>query len=92
MAGTQAQAAAATPTGDVGSQSDKSGSVTLRVAGRPRHLGIGQTYARSHVISLVQDLHVTVIIAAIGEILRDLTVDPRRDYQPTGRPPGPPKK
>jgi transposase len=24
--------------------------------------------------------------------LRDLTIDPRRDYQPTGRPPGPPKK
>jgi len=25
-------------------------------------------------------------------VLRDLTIDPRRDYQPTGRPPGPPKK
>jgi transposase InsO family protein len=30
--------------------------------------------------------------AATGEILRDLVIDPRRDYQPTGRPPGPTKK
>ena len=33
-----------------------------------------------------------VINAATGEILRDLIIDPRRDYQPTGRPPGPTKK
>jgi hypothetical protein len=30
--------------------------------------------------------------AATGEILRDLIIDPRKDYQPTGRPPGPTKK
>ena len=71
---------------------DKAGSVTLRVAGRLRHIGVGRTYARTDVILLVQDLHVTVINAATGEILRDLTIDPRRDYQPTGRPPGPTKK
>lgn len=72
---------------------DKAGSVTLRVAGRLRHIGVGRTYARTDVILLVQDLHVTVIHAATGEVLRDLTIDPRRDYQPTGRPPGPtPKK
>jgi hypothetical protein len=34
---------------------------------------------------------VTVVHAATGEILRDLIIDPRKDYQPTGRPPGPPK-
>jgi transposase InsO family protein len=70
---------------------DKAGSVTLRVAGRLRHIGVGRTYARTDVILLVQDLHVTVINAATGEILRDLIIDPRRDYQPTGKPPGPPK-
>lgn len=48
-------------------------------------------YARTDVILLVQDLHVTVVNAATGEILRDLTIDPRHDYQPTGRPPGPTK-
>jgi hypothetical protein len=59
--------------------------VTLRVAGRLRHIGVGRTYARTDVILLVQDLHVTVINAATSVILRDLTIDPRRDYQPTTR-------
>jgi transposase InsO family protein len=71
---------------------DKAGSVTLRVAGQLRHIGVGRTYARTDVILLVQDLHVTVVNAATGEILRDLIIDPRRDYQPTGRPPGPAPK
>jgi transposase InsO family protein len=70
---------------------DKAGSVTLRVAGQLRHIGVGRTYARTDVILLVQDLHVTVVNAATGEVLRDLFVDPRRDYQPTGRPAGPTK-
>jgi hypothetical protein len=36
---------------------------------------------------------VRVVDAATGELLRELTLDPTRDYQPTGRPPGPtPKK
>jgi hypothetical protein len=68
------------------------GSVTLRSSGRLHHIGVGRTYARTDVILLVQDLHVTVVNAATGEILRDLIIDPRRDYQPTGRPPGPTKK
>jgi transposase InsO family protein len=71
---------------------DKAGSVTLRVAGQLRHIGVGRTYARTDVILLIQDLHVRIINAATGELLRELTIDPRRDYQPTGRPPGPPKK
>lgn len=71
---------------------DKAGSVTLRVAGRLRHIGVGRTYARTDVLLLVQDLHVTVVNAATGEILRDLIIDARKDYQPTGRPPGPPKR
>jgi hypothetical protein len=71
---------------------DKAGSVTLRVAGRLRHIGVGRTYAQTDAILLIQDLHVTVVNAATGEILRDLLIDPRRDYQPTGRPPGLAKK
>jgi transposase InsO family protein len=71
---------------------NKAGSVTLRVAGRLRHIGVGRTYAGTHVILLVQDLHVRVVHAATGELLRDLLIDPRSDYQPTGRPPGPPRK
>jgi transposase InsO family protein len=68
---------------------DKSGCVTLRLAGRLHHIGIGRTHAGTHVLLLVQDLHVRIIDAATGELLRELVLDPRRDYQPTGRPPGP---
>jgi len=38
---------------------------------------------------LVRDLHVRVINAATGELIRELTLNPDRDYQPAGHPPGP---
>ena len=41
---------------------------------------------------LVHDLHVRVVNAATDEIIRELTIDPARDYQPLGRPPGPQPK
>ncbi|WP_244900509.1 transposase [Streptomyces nanshensis] len=69
---------------------DTNGTVTLRLAGRLRHIGIGRTHAGTHIILLIQDLDVRVINATTGELLRDLTIDPSRDYQPTGRPPGRP--
>jgi hypothetical protein len=59
------------------------------VAGRLRHIGIGRTHAGTDIHLLIQDLHVTVVNAATGEILRDLLIDPNRDYHGTGRPPGP---
>jgi len=61
---------------------DKSGSITLRVAGQLKHIGIGRTHARTHVILLIQDLDVRVINAITGELLRELTIDPSKDYQP----------
>jgi transposase InsO family protein len=69
---------------------DANGAVTLRHGGKLYHIGIGRTHARTHVLLLVQDLHIRVINAATGELLRELTLDPARNYQPTGRPPGPP--
>jgi hypothetical protein len=71
---------------------DANGCVTLRVNGRLHHIGIGRAHARTHVLLLAQDLHVRVINAGTGELLRDLTIDPARNYQPTGRPPGPQPK
>jgi transposase InsO family protein len=68
---------------------DNSGTVTLRVAGRLRHIPTGRTHARTPVLLLVQDLEVRVINAVTGELLRELTIDLTRDYQPLGRPPGP---
>lgn len=68
---------------------DTSGVVTLRVHGHLRHIGIGRTHARTHVILLIDDLDVRVVDAATGELLRALTIDTSRDYQPTGAPKGP---
>jgi len=61
---------------------DDSGVVTLRHHGRLHHIGIGRAHARTHVIMLVEDLDIRIIHAATGELLRELTLDPRRDYQP----------
>ena len=63
---------------------DATGKVTLRVAGRLLHIGVGRTHARTPVVLLVQDLDVRVVDAATGEILRALTLDLSRTYQPTG--------
>lgn len=70
----------------------KGGNVTLRIAGRLHHIGIGKTFAGTYVLLLVHDHEIRIIDAATGQILRELTLDPTRDYQPTGRPPGPTPK
>ena len=61
---------------------DQSGTITLRVHGQLRHIGIGRTHKGTHVILLIQDLDVTVINAITGELLRELTIDTTKDYQP----------
>jgi len=71
---------------------DDTGLVTLRHNGRLHHIGIGRPHAGTRVLLLVQDLHIRVINASTGELLRELTPDPTRNYQPTGRPSGWPKK
>ena len=71
---------------------DDSGCVTLRVNGKMHHIGIGRTQARTHVVLLVQDLHVRVVNAVTGELLRELLIDPTKDYQATGAPKGPTRK
>lgn len=53
-------------------------------------IGIGRTHAGTHILLLVQDLNIRIINTATGELLRDLTLNPDRIYQPTGKPPGPP--
>lgn len=69
---------------------DKHGKLTLRVNGKMHHIGMGIENARTPVLKLVDDLHLRVINAATGELLRELTIDTTRNYQPLGRPPGPP--
>ena len=71
---------------------DKSGVVTLRHNGRLHHIGIGRTHTGTYVRLLIQDLDITIINATTGEILRELTLDPTRDYQPTRAPKDPTQK
>jgi transposase InsO family protein len=71
---------------------DLNGKLSLRLNGQLHHIGVGTEHARTQVLKLVDDLHVRIINAATGELLRELTIDPTRDYQPLGRPPGPKPK
>ena len=66
--------------------------MTLRLGGRLHHIGVGRTYSRTRVLILIQDLNIRIIHAATGKLLRELTLDPTRDYQPTGAPKGPKRK
>lgn len=71
---------------------NKTGSVTLRHNGRLHHIGIGRTYEGTCVILLVQDLNIRVVNTITGELIRELTLNPHIDYQPTGAPKGPTRR
>lgn len=64
---------------------DKSGIVTLRHNSRLHHLGVGRAHAGTKVLILVKDLNVR-IITQDGELLRELVLDPAKDYQKQAKP------
>jgi len=59
---------------------DKNGKVTLRYDSRLRHIGVGHRYKRQPVVLFVADRSVRVV-SVEGELLRELVIDPSRDYQ-----------
>ena len=61
---------------------DQFGKLSLRHAGQLRHIGIGRAHARKHVLMLIHNDDVTISDATTGEIIRELTIDPTRNYQP----------
>jgi transposase InsO family protein len=71
---------------------DSSGTVTVRHNSRLHHIGLGRRLAATPVTLLIDDLHIRVIERHTGQLIRELTLDPTRDFQPRGLPPGPPKK
>jgi transposase InsO family protein len=71
---------------------DSGGSVTLRHNSRLHHIGLGARLAGTPITLLVDNLHIRIIHRHTGQLIRELTLDPHRDYQPRGLPPGPPKK
>jgi hypothetical protein len=64
---------------------DKNGKVTLRHRTRLHHIGVGHAHKGKRVTLLVtllvHGLDVRVI-SEEGELIRHLTLDPSRDYQP----------
>jgi transposase InsO family protein len=62
---------------------DKNGKVTLRHRTRLHHIAVGHAHKGKRVIMLIDGLDVRVL-SEDGELLRDLTLDPTRNYQPQG--------
>jgi hypothetical protein len=58
------------------------GKITLRHAGTLYSIGIGRGWTGQPVTLLVNGLHITVIHAHTGELMRQLTLDPTRRRQP----------
>lgn len=69
---------------------DKTGTVTLRYRSKLHHIGVGRDHRGTRVIILRAGLDVR-ILTSDGALLRQLTLDPKKDYHGTGKPPGPPK-
>jgi transposase InsO family protein len=60
---------------------DKTGRVTLRYDSRLHHIGLGRAHQGRLVKLLVADRNIRVIDLQ-GQLIRELTLDPTRDYQP----------
>jgi transposase InsO family protein len=71
---------------------DHWGAVSLRHNSRLHHIGLGARLAGTPISLLIDDLHIRVIHRYSGELIRELILDPTRDYQPRGLPSGPPKQ
>jgi transposase InsO family protein len=62
---------------------DTGGTVTLRYLSRLHHIGVGRAHDGELVHLLIANKDVRVL-ADDGSLLRQLTLDPSRDYQPRG--------
>ena len=61
---------------------DKTAAISSRRTGRMHHTGIGRAHARRPIVMLIDDLDIRVIDTTTGPVLRRLTLDPTRNYQP----------
>ncbi|MEX2107919.1 MAG: integrase core domain-containing protein [Solirubrobacterales bacterium] len=64
---------------------DATGTVTLRHDSRLHHIGVGRAHKGRPIKLLVADRDIRVLDLKTGELIRQLTLDPTRDYQPIGR-------
>jgi transposase InsO family protein len=59
---------------------DNNGRMTFRRAGKMHHLGIGAPHARTRVLAIADDHHVTVTDLATGEVLSTHLIQPDKNY------------
>ena len=60
---------------------DATGTISVRYAGKLRHLGIGRAHAGTRVLLLMAGPDTMVIDRTGGEIIAEHTINPARDYQ-----------
>ena len=60
---------------------DQTGKVTLRYAGKLRHLGIGRAHQGQHVLMLIHDRDIRVLTTD-GQPIAEHHIDPDQTYQP----------
>ena len=60
---------------------DAEGKVTLRYMSRLLHIGVGRAFKHQPIRLLIADRQVR-ILAEDGTLIRELTIDPTRNYQP----------
>jgi transposase InsO family protein len=60
---------------------DADGKLTLRHNSKLHHIGIGRRWSGTKVLILARDLDLRIITQDNGELIRELTLDPTRDYQ-----------
>jgi transposase InsO family protein len=70
---------------------DTNGTVTLRWAGRLRHLGIGRPWKQTPVTILTAGDEVLITTRA-GELIAEFALNPELDYHPKTRQPNPPTR
>ena len=70
---------------------DKPAKSPSAIDGHLHHIGIGRPLAGTPIVLLIHDLDIRIIHATTGEIIRHLTLDPDRRYQPTGNQRGGPR-
>jgi transposase InsO family protein len=63
---------------------DAAGVITLRYNSRLHHIGLSKRRRGTKVTVLIDDRDIRIIDHTTGELLRKLTLDPTRDYQPRG--------
>jgi hypothetical protein len=64
--------------------------MTIRRAGRIHHLGVGGKHARTPVLALADEHHITVIELTTGEVLSTHQIEPNKTYwRSQNKEPGP---